>query len=434
VSLRLKIILYLVLIHLTLAAVAVFVLRQNRFWLLPVELFFLCSVFLGVKLVKSFFVPLDLIRTGTQFIQERDFTTRLLEVGQPEMDQLIGVYNRMIDSLREERLRVREQHYFLDKIINASPSAIVTFDFDQRIALVNPATEKLLQMTTADLLGRHLREIQSPFFQALDQLVVGEPQILTFHGRRRMRCQKAVFLDKGFPRQFLMIEELTDELRRTEKAAYEKLIRMMSHEVNNSIGASNSLLHSCLNYKGQLREEDRQDFENALEIAISRADHLNAFTRSFAEVIRLPKPHCQLCDVHQLLRDVVALLGPESQRHSIRWDWQVGQPLDPMMMDKNQMEQVFVNILKNAMEAIGESGTITLRLGKMGERAFVLFEDTGPGIPPEIQAHLFTPFFTTKENGQGIGLTLVQEILSQHNFDFSLESHPGQPTQFAIYF
>ncbi len=204
--------------------------------------------------------------------------------------------------------------------------------------------------------------------------------------------------------------------------------------MNNSIGASNSLLHSCLNYKDQLREEDRQDFENALQIAISRADHLNAFTRSFAEVVRLPRPHMQPCDVLHLLQEVVTLMKIDGRRSSICWKWEVVQSLDPVPMDPYQMEQVFVNILKNALEAVGERGTITIRLGKRGEKGYVIIEDTGPGIPPEVQGNLFTPFFTTKERGQGIGLTLVQEILSQHKFDFSLESRSGQPTQFVIYF
>ena len=103
-------------------------------------------------------------------------------------------------------------------------------------------------------------------------------------------------------------------------------------------------------------------------------------------------------------------------------------------MDKNQMEQVFVNIIKNAMEAIGENGAITIHLGKKGGRSFVIIEDTGSGLTSEIRANLFTPFFSTKENGQGIGLTLIQEILSQHRFEFSLDSQPGQSTQFTILF
>jgi len=209
---------------------------------------------------------------------------------------------------------------------------------------------------------------------------------------------------------------------------------MMSHEVNNSIGASNSLLHSCLNYKYQLHPDDQSDFENALRIAISRTDHLNAFTRSFADVIRLPRPMKQPRDILRLLKDVEGLLRVECDRRRIQWQWDLSDSLPLISMDWNQMEQVLVNILKNAMEAVGTDGTVTVRLGKKINRLFMEIEDTGPGIPPEIQGQLFTPFFTTKENGQGIGLTLVQEILSAHGFDFSLESSPGQPTRFTILF
>ena len=433
-NLRSKIILYLIAIHLILAAVALLVLRHNRLWLLPIEGLFLCSILLGLKLIKSFFVPLELIRTGTQFITERDFSSRLREVGQPEMDELIGVYNRMIDHLREERLRVQEKHYFLEKVITASPSGIITFDFDNRINIVNPAAERILQASAQELQGKSLTSLPGSFPQALSQLVTGEAKVLNLRGRRRLKCQKSVFLDQGFPRQFLMMEELTEELRQSEKSAYEKLIRLMSHEVNNSIGASNSLLNSCLNYRDQIREEDRSDFESALQIAISRTNHLSAFTRSFAEVIRIPPPHLQLCDVPSLLQQIGLLLRAESQRRAIAWNWEIEEEIEPVLMDKNQMEQVFVNILKNALEAIGQEGNITVKVGKKRGQQFVLIEDSGSGIPPEVQQNLFTPFFTTKENGQGMGLTLVQEILSRHHFDYSLESQPGEPTQFAIYF
>ena len=105
-----------------------------------------------------------------------------------------------------------------------------------------------------------------------------------------MRVQRGTFLDRGFARSFLLLEELTEELRQSEKAAYEKLIRMMSHEVNNSVGASSSLLQSSLSYSAQLSGDDRADFERALQIAIDRMGQLNVFMRSFADVVRLPPP------------------------------------------------------------------------------------------------------------------------------------------------
>jgi two-component system nitrogen regulation sensor histidine kinase NtrY len=434
VTLRWKVVLYLVLLHAAVAALAAYFLRENRIWLLAVEAFLVVSVVTGVKIFQSIFVPLQLIRTGIQFISDSDFTTRFREVGQPELDELTKVYNRMIDNLREERVRVQEQHHFLSQIIEATPSGILIFDFDGRISAANPSAERMLQARAGDLAGKGLSEIGTPFASALSALETGESQVIPLEGIRRVKCHKSRFMDRGFPRNFLMMEELTEELRRTERAAYEKIIRMMSHEINNSVGASNSLLQSCLNYKGQLREEDRQDFETALQVAMSRNQHLNAFMTSYADVIRLPRPDLRPCDVRQLLEDIAVLMSAECRERRIAWNWEMEEEPGLIPVDKNQMEQVFVNILRNSIEAIGENGAITIRMGKRSGRSYVEVEDTGRGISPEVRANLFTPFYSTKENGRGIGLTIVQEILTQHRFHFSLESQPGSPTQFTIWF
>ena len=108
--------------------------------------------------------------------------------------------------------------------------------------------------------------------------------------------------------------------------------------------------------------------------------------------------------------------------------------LDSLPMDRAQMEQVFINVLKNAAEAIGRNGRITIRTGQQSGAPYLIIEDTGAGLSSTVRANLFTPFFSTKEQGQGIGLTLVQEILDQHGFRFSLESAPETPTQFTIWF
>src|SRR5262245_11850598 len=123
-SLRLKFILYLILIHILFAGLAVYLLLQNRLWLLAVEAVFIISLVCVLRIIIVYFGTLDLIRTGAQFISDSDFTSRFREVGQPEMDQLIGIYNKMSDNLREERIRLQEQNYFLDKILTASPSGI----------------------------------------------------------------------------------------------------------------------------------------------------------------------------------------------------------------------------------------------------------------------------------------------------------------------
>lgn len=433
-SLRLKFILYLVFTHVLFGLIAIYLIQQRSLWLFAFEAVFVISLGIGIKLVSDLFGTLELINTGAQFIHDGDFTARLVEVGQPEMDHLVNIYNRMIDHLREERTRAREQNYFLDKLLTASPAGILTLDFDQHIAMANPSAKQLLQLPETSFLGKKLSEVNSPFFNELQGLNVGEARVIAWLGRRRVKCQKSHFLDRGFPRHFVLMEELTEELRQTEKAAYEKLIRLMSHEVNNTVGAANSLLHSCLHYSDQINAHDRHDFETAIKVVIARTNQLGAFMKSFAEVVKLPAPKLQRCDLQRLLADIVHLLKAEAARREIEILWDVQAPLGEVAVDRVQMEQVFLNILKNALEAIGEKGRITLRTGKQNGREFVMIEDTGCGLSPEVREHLFTPFFSTKEHGQGIGLTVVQEILDAHQFDFALESEPGQPTRFTIWF
>jgi nitrogen fixation/metabolism regulation signal transduction histidine kinase len=435
VNLRSKIILYLVVIHLIWAAMAILVFHENRVWLLVVELFFAVSILFGVLLVRAFFVPLQLIQTGAELMNERDFTCTFVETGQAEMDELIRVYNRMIEALREERLKLTEQHYFLQELINASPAGIIVLDYDGKIADLNPSAECLLDRTRQQADGKRLEDLGNNIGPRLAALAVDKSEVLTLHGNRRIRCQKSVFYDHGFPRNFVLLEELTEELRLSEKRAYEKLIRMMSHEVNNSVAAISSLLESCANYAGQVDGADRGDFTNALAVARQRAHHLNAFTRRFADVVRLPIPDRRPCDVLSLLEDLVSLIQSDVTRRKICLDWDVLERPEPINMDKNQMEQVFLNILKNAVEAIGQEGTISIRIGGPARTPIVSIEDSGAGISPEVHQNLFTPFFTTKAEGQGIGLTLIQEILTQHGFPFALENMDGgKGARFSIWF
>ena len=434
-SLRAKIIAYLVLIHGVLAAISFLVLREDPLWLLAVEGLFVLSVVLGFFLVRAFFVPLDLIRTGAELIGERDFTSQFREVGQPEMDALIRIYNRMIERLREERLKLQEQHYFLDRVLTASPAGIVTLDFDGRVSSANPAAARLLQVGPGEAQGKGLQEIGSPLGTALAAIPVGGSEVLALQGGRRLKVSRAEFFDRGFSRSFLLLEELTEELRASERAAYGKLIRMMSHEINNSVGAVGSLLDSFRGYAGQLGgEEDRDDFQQAIAVAITRLENLRAFMNGFAAVVRLPPPDRRPTDVRRLVDEILLLLRPELDRRGIRVEWVDSKAVPPIELDRNQIEQVLVNVLKNAMEAIGEGGAILLGLGRQNGRPYLSIKDSGPGIPGDVQPLLFTPFFSTKRNGRGLGLTLVQEILSQHGFEFSLAPGEDGGAEFRVGF
>jgi nitrogen fixation/metabolism regulation signal transduction histidine kinase len=432
VSLRGRSIAYLVLLHLLFASLAVYLFLANPFWLIGIETVFAISLVVGLRLSREMYRQLGLAAEGLRLIRDEEFTSRFLPVGQPEIDELIGVYNRMVDHLREERVRLAEQHQFLSQVLRVSPSGVVILDFDQQVSSLNPAAERLLDRPASAVLGRRLGVLGSPLATALDSLEPGEARVVGLLGARRVKCQHGTFVDRGFPRSFMLVEELTEELRQFERAAYEKLIRVMSHEVNNTVAASNSLLHSSLTYSRELDAANRPDFEQAIGIVIERTAQLGTFMGGFADVFRLPPPLARPCDMVAVVGDLVRLVSARPDAADINWRWELDQPPVVVRIDRGQMEQALLNILKNAIEAIDGLGTITVRLASDAGHATLAIEDTGPGMTSEAQSNLFTPFFSTKPHGQGIGLTLVQEILTGHGFDYALERTAHGTTRFTI--
>jgi nitrogen fixation/metabolism regulation signal transduction histidine kinase len=432
VTVRGKFVVYLVAAHALFAAVALWALRGRPARLAAAEAALALSAIVGVVLVRAWVVRMQLARTGTHLLQDGDFTARFRPTGHAELDAMIGIYNRMIDTLREERLRVREQEGFVRKLIGASPSGIVTLDHDGRVSLLNAAADRFFGAPAGLVLGHQMASIDLPLARALVGLVSGAPEIVTLQGRRRFKCSRAEFYDRGHPRTFFVLEDLTAELHETEKAAYGKLIRMTTHEVNNSVAAVRSLLESVANYAPQLESEDRKDFTRGIEVAVNRLDNLNGFMRGFADVVRIPTPELRPCDLKALVDDILVLMGPQLASRHIEVVWNESDAVGSSMLDRNQIEQVLVNVVKNAMEAIGTDGTIVLALRSDRGRRTLEIADSGPGLPDTAKSRLFTPFFSTKRDGRGLGLTVVREILVQHQFDFELENAVGGGAVFRL--
>ncbi len=375
-SLRGRAIAYLVVLHLIFAGLGAYLFLDSPYWLLGVEAVFVVSLVLGVRLAREMYGQLGLAAEGLRLIRDEEFTSRFLAVGEPEIDALIGVYNRMVDHLRDERVRLAEQHQFLSQVLNVSPSGVVILDFDRHVSSLNPEAERLLGRPASTVVGRRLDALGSPLADALALLAPGEARVVGLLGARRVKCHHGTFVDRGFPRSFLLVEELTEELRQYERAAYEKLIRVMSHEVNNTVAASNSLLHSSLTYSRELGAASRQDFEQAIGIVIERTEQLSSFMRGFADVFRLPPPLIQSCDLVGILEGIARLLGARTDAVGVRWRWELDQPSVRVAVDRGQIEQALLNILKNAIEAIDGEGTITVRLTTAAGRTTLQIDDT----------------------------------------------------------
>lgn len=409
-------------LHAALAALAFAALRERPWLLAVVEAVLVLSLVVAARLASALLAPLELLRTGAELLREGDYTTRFRPTGQRELDALARVYNDMADRLRAERARLVEQDLFLERLIAASPAGVITLDLDGRIVLVSPSAEALLGLRAADCAGRALSDVGTSETLALAALPSGGSRLLSRDGRT-LRARRAEFHDRGFARTFFLVEELTSELEASERAAFERIVQVMAHEVRNSVGSVNSLLDSVAALARKLGGDDRDVFEQALGIATRRLLGLNSFMNAVSDVVRLPPPAKTDCDVGALLDDVVALMTPEAEARGIALDWSRGADV-VLPLDKNQFEQALLNVLRNAFEATPPGGRVTVSLERSPSGPQLLVRDSGPGVPPQLAQGAFTPFFTTKPGGKGVGLMLVREVLQRHGLKFSFETHP----------
>jgi two-component system, NtrC family, nitrogen regulation sensor histidine kinase NtrY len=440
-----KFILFIIVIHAVTIALSFYIFRENKLIFIASEFFIVISLMICWSLYTELIAPLNLLTTGIDALRDKDFSIKFVETGRYEMDKLIGVYNAMLDQLRTERTVQQEQHFFLEKLIQTSPTGILILDFDENIYDLNPKASNILNLDKKQFKGRPLSIFDNLLIKAIEKLEKGASTTVNTEGGKKFKIQKSAFIDRGFQRIFVMIEELTTEIFEAEKQAYAKVIRMMAHEVNNSIGAVNSILDTVGHYLPPLGGTRGADAEvaNALKIAIERNDHLNHFMRNFADVIRLPEPRKEHFDLTVLVKNVATLMEYKAKEKHISFDFQIEHPLSPegnrdvaalhILADLGQIEQVLINIVKNAVEAQDKtSGFIQFKIDKDKRELSII--DNGKGIPKEIEPMLFSPFFTNKNGGQGIGLTLIREVLTNHGFAFSLNNRKEGGVIFKIVF
>ncbi len=343
--------------------------------------------------------PYDTLIGGMELVKDLDLTTRLAPSGQHETDLIVRTFNDLLTRLRSEHLTLEEQYSFLSLLIEASPMGIVQCDIDGKTTSMNPAAREMLSPSIEEAMKA------LPMGQSTTVRLTGGPQLF--------RISHLSFPDRGFQHPFFLIEPLTAEVRQAEKAAYERIIRMIAHEVNNSVAGIVNLI----------------DSEPA---AADRLKALSAFVTRFAEVVKIPKPQLQLCDLSEEVEACQPFLENLCAGKPVRLEFRLTDEASPVHLDTVLFQQVLINIVKNAVESIGNNqGHITVTTTPYQ----LVVADNGRGIPAEVAQHLFTPFYSTKPQGQGLGLLLIRDILTAHGCTFSLLTDPDDHlTRFTIRF
>ena len=379
------------------------------------------------KVVK----PLDTIANGMDLLREQDFSSRLKSVGQLEADRIVDIFNRMMQQLKEERLRLREQNHFLDLLISVSPMGVVILTFDGKVSMANKAALKFLEVDTEeDMLNKGMEDLKTPLAEEMSRLPKDTTESFRLSDSHIYRCSRLSFVDRGFAHPFFLIESLTSEVMKAEKKAYEKVIRMIAHEVNNSVAGITSTLDTVDDALQTM--DDTDDLREVMKVCVERGYSLCRFITRFADVVKIPEPQLEEVRLNDRISACERFLENICQDHQVDLRMDLCEENPWVKIDTSLFEQVLINMVKNSVESIEEKGGITLRTS--ASPVMLEVADTGRGISKEGETKLFTPFFSTKPNGQGIGLIFIREALMKHGCSFSLRTYEDGITRFRIMF
>lgn len=384
------------------------------------------------KIVK----PINSIGNGMELLREQDFSSRLSHVKQYEADRIVNIFNRMMEQLKNERLRLREQNHFLDLLIQASPMGVVILSLHEEVTQLNPMAIKMLDIQPEEAIGKRLNQIDSLLAAELSAIPKDKIAVIHLNDANIYKCTHTSFIDQGFKHPFFLIERMTEEVMRAEKQAYEKVIRMIAHEVNNTTAGITSTLDTV--EETLSTETEMEDICDMMRICTERCFSMSRFITRFADVVKIPEPTLMPAQLNEQVSTCKRFMeGMCNDRH-IRLRLECDPEVGMVRMDTALFEQVLVNIIKNAVESIADAPERAEGEGEIVVRTLVPASieviDNGPGISKEVEAKLFNPFFSTKPNGQGIGLVFIREVLTRHNCTFSLRTHSDGLTRFRIQF
>ncbi len=382
--------------------------------------FALAVLWLGVGLALA-------LRTRVRFLQRlasllqglraEDYGLRL-RAGGGAAGEVAEEFNALAAHLGGERRHGRETDALLSQLLASLDLGVLIVDAQDRLVELNPAAETLLGAPAAELVGRAASQLglrpwlqqPAPFIERRDFPA----------GEGPWEVRRVVFRRHGRPHRLLVVTDVSRALREQERHAWRRLIRVLGHEINNSLGS----IQTTANLLREREHQDDRTLEEGLELIERRSRTLGGFIRRYAELARLPPPNREHLDLGELIRHVVTL----EERVTVLVQCDGAQDA---FLDRAQVEQALINLVRNAAEATLETGGgVRIRWGREGMFVNIEVEDDGPGIAST--ENLFVPFFTTKPGGSGIGLLLARQVIEAHGGSLRLVNRESSRGAIAV--
>lgn len=380
------------------------------------------SLFFIIRLRRSIVHPLQSASNMLAALREGDFS---LKAGYTDpsdpLGQLMLEVNLLTDVLAEHRMDAMEAHALMDKVLQEIDAAVIAFDPQRRLTLVNDVAARLLQIDRSDLRHHYAAEFN------LDKALESPPNATIPHPNPerpgRFTVRRGTYRVGGQAHELLILIDVSRTLREEELLAWKRLIRVLGHELNNSMAPIRSLAESLQKIAASetLQAEDRDDLTGGLEIIRQRADSLSRFIQEYARLAKLPPPKARPLQLKPLVRRIASLYEHPAVIIDPGNSPDIGLEADP-----DQLEQALLNLVKNAVEAASlTNGEVKICWRVQGDVLVLHVEDSGPGIAnPD---NIFIPFFSTKKGGSGIGLTLSRQILEGHDGSLELTNREDVP-------
>jgi two-component system nitrogen regulation sensor histidine kinase NtrY len=354
-------------------------------------------------------------------------------------------FNEVLEAFRKARSEKEEQGQYLNTVVQQVRTGILSFDTDGSVQLINTNAKRFMGITNIKNI-RELIALNPKLYHAINSAEPGKSELYKGSNELYLTIQATEMRIRGMDVKLVTLQNIQPELQKQELEAWQNLTRVLRHEIMNSITPISSLTstlreildHDMEKRSGhyELKEEGADDLREGLSTIENRSKGLIKFIDAYREYTSLPRPKISTVRLKDLIEHVAQLMKTELKKTNINFNYACSSEYLTIQADLEMIEQVLINLLKNAIEALAETENPTLQLiGRYDENSVMIeIIDNGPGIIAEAVERIFVPFYTTKRTGSGIGLSLSRQIMQMHNGSINVESDPDVQTTFTLRF